>query len=185
MHCWRESRCAGLAEQPQVISLKVDSVRLNFFTTVTLLCSLSAVHAGSHNFKPSQALPQYAQECAACHMAYPPALLSADSWQRILTGLSQHYGVDASLDVAQINTIGRWLKSEAGAYKKVQTSPPDDRISQSDWFVREHRRVPTEVWRLASVKSPSQCTACHTQADQGRFDERDLRPPTGMKGGFR
>lgn len=163
----------------------MDSVQLKFFTTVTLLCSLSAVHAGSHDFKPIQALPQYAQECAGCHVAYPPALLSADSWQRIVTGLSQHYGVDASLDAAQIDTIGRWLASEAGAYKKVQTSPPEDRISRSDWFVRKHRRVDPEIWRLASVKSPAQCTACHIQADQGRFDEHDLRTPAGMKKGFR
>lgn len=153
--------------------------------TVTLLCSLSSVLAGSHNFKPVRALPLYAQECAACHVAYPPSLLSDDSWQRILTGLSQHYGVDASLDAAQINTIGLWLKSEAGTYKKIQFSPPEDRISRSDWFVREHRRVAPEVWQLTSVKSPAQCTACHSKADQGRFDERDLRTPTGMKGGFR
>lgn len=168
-----------------MISGKANSVRLNWFTTVTLLWSLGAVHAGSPDFKPVRALPQYAQECAACHVAYPPALLSADSWQRIMMGLSQHYGVDASLDTAQIAVIGQWLKSEAGTYKKVQTSPPEDRISRSSWFVREHRRVAPEVWRLTSVKSPSQCTACHTQADQGRFDERDLRMPAGMKGGFR
>ncbi len=168
-----------------MISGKANSVRFNWITTVTLLCSLGAVHAGSHDFKPVRALPQYAQECAACHVAYPPALLSADSWQRIMMGLSQHYGVDASLDAAQIDTIARWLRSEAGVYKKVQTSPPEGRISRSNWFVREHRRVAPEVWRHASVKSPAQCTACHTQADQGRFDERDLRLPAGVKGGFR
>lgn len=164
---------------------KVDFVRLDGFMAVTLLSCLGAVQAGSHDFKPVQALTQYAQECASCHVAYPPALLPADSWQRIMTGLPQHYGVDASLDTAQLETIGRWLKGEAGRYKKVQVSPPEDRISRSDWFVREHRRVSSEVWRLPSVQSPSQCTACHTQAVRGRFDERDLHMPTGMKGRFR
>ena len=166
-------------------TLQVDSVRLSFFTTLTLLSSLSAVQAGGHNFKPTQALPQYAQECAACHVAYPPALLSADSWQRIMAGLSWHYGVDASLEASQIETIARWLKSEAGRHKKVQVSPPEDRISRSNWFVREHRRVSSEVWQLPSVRSPAQCAACHSQADQGRFDEQDLRTPAGMKGGLR
>lgn len=168
-----------------MISVKVNSVRFDWLISVTVLCSQSTVQAGSHDFKPQQALPKYAQECAACHVVYPPALLSADSWQRIMTGLSRHYGVDASLEESQVETIARWLKSEAGRHKKVQVSPPEDRISRSDWFVREHRRVSSEVWQLPSVKSPSQCTACHTQADQGRFDERDLRTPIGMKGGFR
>lgn len=161
------------------------SVRFNWFITMTFLCSLSVANAGSSDFKPVQSLPLYAQECAACHVAYPPALLSADSWQRIMARISQHYGVDASLDTVQIETIGRWLKSESGTYKKVQISPPEDRISRSDWFVRKHRRVAPEVWRLASVKSPAQCTACHTQADQGLFNERELSSPAGMKGGFR
>lgn len=141
--------------------------------------------AGSQDLKPSRALPLYPQECASCHMAYPPSLLSVDSWQRIMMGLSQHYGVDASLDTAQIDKISQWLKSEAGVYKKVQTSPPEDRISKSNWFIREHRRVAPEVWQLPSVKSSAHCMACHTQADQGRFNERELRIPAGMTGSFR
>ena len=28
-------------------------------------------------------LPKYQQECAACHVAYPPGMLPADSWQRL------------------------------------------------------------------------------------------------------
>ncbi len=168
-----------------MISGKVGDMRMIFFRMMTLLCHLGVASAGSHNFKPVRALPEYRQECGACHMAYPPALLLGDSWERIMADLSHHYGTDASLDPAQVKTIERWLKSEAVAYKKVQISPPEDRISQSDWFVRKHRRISSEVWRLPSVKSPAHCAACHTQADQGRFDERELRTPTGMNGGFR
>lgn len=159
-------------------------MRLNVLIPMALLFIQTIARADSHDFKPAQPLPHYVQECAVCHMAYPPALLLADSWQRIMSGLSKHYGVDASLDAAQVATIERWLKSEAGTYKKVQPSPPEDRISRSAWFTREHRRIVPEVWRLASVKSPSQCTACHAQADQGRFTERDLRIPEGMRGRF-
>ena len=159
-------------------------MRINLFTLMALLFIHPIARAGSHDFKPAQPFPHYVQECAACHMAYPPALLLADSWQRIMSGLSQHYGVDASMDAAHVAKIERWLKSEAGTYRKVQSSPPEDRISRSAWFVREHRRIAPEVWRLASVKSPSHCTACHALADQGRFTERDLRIPQGMRGSF-
>lgn len=151
----------------------------------SLFCQLTVASAGSHRLKPALSLPAYDQECGACHVAYPPAFLLADSWQRIMARLSQHYGVDASLDSAQTKAIDQWLQREAGAYKKVQPSPPEDRISRSDWFVRKHRRVASEVWRLPSVKSSSQCNACHDQAEQASFSERELRTPAGMKGGFR
>lgn len=168
-----------------MISGKVDVVKVNFFMMMTLSCSLSVANAGNHDFKLAQALPAYRQECASCHVAYPRALLPVDSWQRIMAGLTRHYGTDASLDADQVQTIGQWLKGQAGTFTKVRDVPPEDRISRSDWFVREHRGVAPEVWQLASVKSPAQCGACHTQADQGRFNERELRTPTGMNGGFR
>jgi hypothetical protein len=160
-------------------------VRIFFLMGVAFLYHLTEASAGTHRLKPVQALSEYAQECGACHVAYPPAFLSADSWQRIMLRLSQHYGVDASLDPAQTKTIEQWLQREAGAYKKVQHSPPEDRISRSDWFVREHRRVAPEVWRLPSVQSSAQCNACHAQAEQASFSERELRTPAGMKGDFR
>lgn len=165
--------------------MKVHVMRCSTWSWFALFCAAGVAHAGSEKLQPAQALPMYGQECAACHVAYPPALLPADSWARIMGGLSQHYGVDASLDAAQVQTIGQWLQLQAGTYKKVRSQPPQDRITRSDWFVREHRQVAPKVWRLASVQSPAQCSSCHTQAEQGRFGERGLQPPEGMRGGFR
>jgi mono/diheme cytochrome c family protein len=42
------------------------------------------------NLQPQLVLPLYKQECAACHMAYPPGLLPARSWTRIMSGLDKH-----------------------------------------------------------------------------------------------
>lgn len=149
------------------------------------LCGRAGANAGDHNLQPSQVLPLYGQECAACHLAYPPALLPSDSWQRIMGGLARHYGTDASLEAAQVQAIGQWLQGQAGTYKKLRTAPEQDRITRSDWFVREHRQVPAAVWQLASVQSPAQCAACHTRAEQGSFRERELQSPAGMSGRFR
>lgn len=140
-----------------------------------------AAHAdGERQWLPAKLLPLYVQECAACHLAYPPALLPAPSWQRIMAGLSRHYGADASLEPEQVQAIGQWLQTQAGGYKKVRGAPPQDRITRSDWFLREHREVPGSVWHLPSVRSPAQCAACHSQAEQGRYGERSLRRPAGM-----
>jgi mono/diheme cytochrome c family protein len=123
-------------------------------------------------------LPKYAQECAACHIAYSPGLLPAASWQRLMSHLPQHYGTDASLDAATVAELAGWLEANAGAYKRVASAPPpEDRITRSAWFVRKHDEVPAATWTRAAVKSPANCMACHTQADQGDFRERNIRIP--------
>ncbi len=126
---------------------------------------------------PSPVPPVYTQECAACHLAYPPGLLPAASWRRTLNGLSRHYGTDASLDAAAALQISNWLEAHAGTYKRVREEPPEDRITRSAWFERKHRQVDAAVWRRPSVRSPANCSACHAQADQGDFSERQLRIP--------
>jgi len=126
---------------------------------------------------PAQVLPLYKQECAACHTPYPPGLLPSASWRRIMGGLERHYGTDASLEAAQVQQINTWLTTHAGTFKRVRDEPPEDRITRSAWFVREHREVEAAVWKRKSVQSAAQCSACHSQADAGRFGERELRIP--------
>jgi mono/diheme cytochrome c family protein len=123
-------------------------------------------------------LPRYQQECAACHVAYPPGLLPAASWQRIMASLSKHFGTDASLDEAAVREINAWLQQHAGSGRRA-VEPPQDRITQSDWFLREHnaREVPPALWKSAAVGRASNCAACHTDAEQGRFSERAIRLP--------
>lgn len=122
----------------------------------------------------------YTQECAACHTAYAPGLLPAESWRRIVGGLDRHYGSDASLDAATVAQLGAWLQAHASTYKRVREAPPDDRITRSDWFERKHRRVDAAVWRHPSVKSPAQCAACHPGAEHGRFDDDDVKFPAAL-----
>jgi hypothetical protein len=130
--------------------------------------------------QPRTALPIYKQECAACHMAYPPGLLPAKSWVRIMGGLDKHYGSDASLDPAAVQQISRWLQLEAGTYKRVAEAPPEDRITRSAWFVSKHRKLDPQVWKHASVKSAANCAACHTGADRGDFDDDGVKMPAGL-----
>jgi len=122
-------------------------------------------------------LPAYQQECVACHMAYPPGLLPAASWARIMQGLDRHYGTDASLDAATVRQISTWLQTNAGTYKRVHEAPPEDRITQSVWFERKHREVQAAVWKRPSVGGRANCMACHTRADKGDFDDDNIRIP--------
>lgn len=122
-------------------------------------------------------LPKYQQECAACHVAYPPGLLPAASWQRVMANLPRHYGADASLEAAALEELTAWLQANAGSRKRVREQPPEDRISRAAWFVREHEKVPAAAWKLPAVKSAANCNACHRQAEQGDFNERAVRIP--------
>jgi hypothetical protein len=155
--------------------IRSNSKKFSLALTAGLLVNAQADPVGSR----VTPLPQYQQECAACHMAYPPGLLPAASWQRLMGSLNKHYGTDASLDAASASNISGWLKANAGSYKRVSEEPPQDRITRSAWFLRKHRdgEVPAGVWKRASVGSPANCAACHAQAAQGNFNEHAVKIP--------
>jgi hypothetical protein len=143
-----------------------------------LLGPALAAHADEgHRVARLPLLPKYQQECASCHVAFAPGLLPAESWQRLLGNLSRHFGVDASLDPASTKELSTWLSASAGASRRAREAPPGDRITKAAWFVREHNEVSASTWKSASVKSPSNCSACHAQADQGDFNEDNVRIP--------
>ena len=146
---------------------------------LTLLLA-AAAQADSGRQMPLDVPKAYTQECGACHTAYPPGLLPARSWRRVMDGLLRHYGTDASLDAKTVQQLDTWLQAHAGTYKRVAEAPPQDRITRSAWFERKHRQVEPAVWQLPSVKSAANCAACHGDADSGRFDDDALRLPEGL-----
>lgn len=122
-------------------------------------------------------LPSYQQECATCHMAYPPGLLPAPSWRRLMSELPHHFGSDASLDAATTQAISAWLEENAGTSRRLREAAAPDRITTSAWFRRQHDEVPAAVWKRASVNSAANCAACHPRAEQGDFNEHAVRIP--------
>jgi Dihaem cytochrome c len=117
----------------------------------------------------------YRDECGSCHVAYPPGLLPAGSWQRLMSDLPRHYGTDASLEEPVRQSLAIWL--DANASRKRLEMPPQDRITKSRWFVREHDEVPSDAWGRASIKTAANCSACHQGAAQGDYDEHGVRIP--------
>ena len=152
-----------------------------YLLPAALLCStLPFAHADGGSAMPRNVPLAYTQECAACHLAYPPGMLPSASWQRMMGQLKTHYGTDASLDAATLQQLSAWLQDHAGTYKRVAEAPPQDRITRSAWFERKHRAIAPQVWALASVKSAANCAACHTKAEQGFFDDDHLQYPAGL-----
>ena len=117
-------------------------------------------------------------ECTSCHIGYAPGLAGEANWRGIMGGLDKHFGVDASIDEKSRQTISAWLIGHAAKGSRYASASPEFRISTSRWFVRQHDEVSSKVWRRASVKSPSNCGACHGGADKGDFDEDRVRIPS-------
>ncbi len=51
----------------------------------------------------------YKTECGDCHMAYPPSMLPAASWQDMMGALEDHFGDNAELDAATADQIAAFL----------------------------------------------------------------------------
>jgi hypothetical protein len=155
-----------------------DTLRRAVIGATALLCFVQMAHADDHRRAASvPPLPKYKEECASCHIAYPPGMLPAASWPRLMDNLTRHFGTDASLDPDTVKQLTAWLTTHAGTYKRVRDDPPEDRITRSPWFVRKHDDISASVWKQPAVKSAANCTACHTRADQGDFNEHNVRIP--------
>ena len=113
-------------------------------------------------------------ECASCHVAYPPRLLTAPAWRRLMSGLDRHFGTDASVDAQTARAIGAFLEQNAGTGRRATDTL---RITEGRWFLRKHDEVPAVVWKTPAVKSAANCEACHVDAARGGFSERNVRIP--------
>lgn len=123
--------------------------------------------------------PVWKAECGSCHIAYPPRFLSADNWQRMMSGLDKHFGANAILDPKTNKDILDFLQRYAAA--DARKSAASMRISDTPWFNRKHREISRNDWFDPSIKSRSNCTACHVNAERGDWSERGVRMPGGRR----
>jgi len=126
----------------------------------------------------------YVSECGSCHMAYPAQLLTPAGWSVVMGGLEDHFGENAELDSASLAEISQYLLQTSGQqqghYRKLGNPPQDTAIRVTEWpaFKQTHEDIPQRlVTNNDKVKSFSQCSACHEQAEKGWFDEDHVRIP--------
>lgn len=144
-----------------------------------LLCTFAWIAAASMPALASDRWPvpvneTWRTECGACHVPYPPGRLPARSWRAVMDGLSRHFGTDASLDPQAAAEVAGFLEQHAG---RDPGGPTLLRVTETRWFLREHRKVSPEVWRKPPVGSPANCAACHPAAERGEYDDDTVRLP--------
>ncbi|WP_291994194.1 diheme cytochrome c [Candidatus Accumulibacter sp. ACC003] len=135
---------------------------------------------GSHYFAPVTD-PVVKEECGSCHLAFPPSMLPAGSWQRMMGDLKNHFGDDASVDAATAAHITDYLVANAGdtggrrygdkLLRGTSTTNAPLRITELSRWLREHREVSAREWQHKDVRSKANCVACHAAAERGYYDD--------------
>ncbi|MEW5773265.1 MAG: hypothetical protein AB1916_07030 [Thermodesulfobacteriota bacterium] len=107
----------------------------------------------------------YTEGCGGCHMPYPPQLLPARSWERILDGLADHFGTPVELTASQRDDIRKHLVAGAGTGKMKKENSL--RITETGWFKYEHN----ELRNRNSSPNMADCQSCHPDAIKGKFED--------------
>ncbi len=159
-------------------------MKLSGFSAVVTGCLISIGAHADNMPMPADAPAAFKTECSSCHLAFPPRLLPADDWRRVMAALDRHYGDNASLDDRTRKQIEDFLVRNAGSASSNRPGPGTGnppRLTGTPWFQHKHREVSAQVWRDPKVKSAANCSACHTGAEQGRYGENEITMPGGRR----
>lgn len=131
--------------------------------------------------------PVWKSECASCHQLYHPGLLPQRSWQKMMGGLKNHFGENASLDDKAKQEIEKFLVANSAensdnrrARKFLQSIGSTEtplRISETAYFKRKHSEISSATFQRKSIGSAANCMACHANAEKGYFDEHEVKIP--------
>lgn len=147
-----------------------------------------ALVAGPDGIRPLEKSEIYEEECGSCHNAFSPTLLPAKSWEKVLAGLDDHFGDDATLPEETAAEIREYLV--AFSAERAFSEPSKKLLSSSDgqsalritgisYWKEKHSDLSDEVYSRKSVSSRTNCAACHPGAPLGSFEDRDISIPKG------
>ncbi|MCP4671094.1 MAG: hypothetical protein GY857_07290, partial [Desulfobacula sp.] len=121
-----------------------------------------------------------------CHFLYQPELLPSDSWIRLLANLDDHFEEMVELDDDSKKIIGDYLKSNSAEYSsakravKIMRSLRNQvplRITDIPYIKEKHHEVSPDVLKLEAIGSLSNCSACHTTAEDGIYEDDNVIIP--------
>ena len=129
---------------------------------------------------PIPAFTPYTQQCNVCHFAYPPGMLPAGSWKKLLDDMPQHFTGQVMINVDTQEEISQWLQANAGTFALVNEEPPQNRITKSAWWTKIHmdnKKIPASVWKKPTISKGSSCVTCHLTAPKGAYNAKTVQVP--------
>jgi Dihaem cytochrome c len=115
---------------------------------------------------PAQDNVAWRSECSACHVPFPPSLLTSGDWLETMANLDQHFGVDASLAPQVQAEISAYLKQNGASDWSSARRVVVPRITTTPRF-EEHHRSAIRLWLKGRVRLLSDCGSCHKEAGAG------------------
>jgi len=154
-------------------------MRRKFYGRLALAAglALSMVNQIAHAqalIKPPAAPPAAMQECADCHMLYPPQMLPQRSWNTLLKQLAGHFGDNATVPEGEQAEIAAYLSANAadgpattGRGKLYMSGIADDvtpnRITSTPWWNQVHADYDFGGGKHIDMKIAPRCLACHSK----------------------
>ena len=122
----------------------------------------------------------YQKECGSCHFAFQPALLPSGSWKKLMAGLEDHFGDNATLDAATGQEITDYLVKNAAefsnskrSYKILRSLKGTEplRITEVPYIKQEHHEISPRTLERKKITSLANCNVCHQQAAKGIYED--------------
>src|SRR6266404_3955686 len=125
------------------------------------------------------------EQCGDCHHPFHPSLLPRASWAVMMANLADHFGEDASMPRAKQEEITAYLERYAAeawdtrAAQRFKFTSPNEPLSitATPAWQGFHRHLDPAVFSSLSIRARSNCVACHSDADSGRFDPQAISLP--------
>lgn len=156
---------------------------------VIMGAALTFLTATAHAADSAEAL--HKKECGSCHTPYQAYFLPAASWEKVMAGLSKHFGENAELAAEDQAAIKQYLVANAADHtsdkrgsrvmKSLAGHESPMRLTEVPYIINKHHEVPKSVFaNNPQLKNLSNCGACHPRAAAGNYDENEVKIP-GMK----
>lgn len=131
----------------------------------------------------------YATDCGECHTPYPPFMLPEKSWHRIMDKLNDHFNeriTENNISMGARASIREYLiansaehSSREMAFKMLDSI--GDRAPKSTskvmYWRETHKDIDPSVYKRESIKTPSNCAACHQYFEYGLLDDTYIKIP--------
>ncbi|MFQ5353307.1 MAG: hypothetical protein ACE5DR_00030 [Thermodesulfobacteriota bacterium] len=130
----------------------------------------------------------YIEECGSCHFVFQPWLLPARSWELMMEGSEDHFGEDLALEKEGAEEILAYLVANSMEYaaprnkrarkmmRRLPAEPPLS-ITELPYIKKKHRKIKAKVLQRDSIRTLSNCVACHRTADRGKYDDDNVKIP--------
>jgi len=143
---------------------------------------------GSHSGSSKKIIKNtvYQDTCGECHFAYQPDLMPAPSWTALMKSLDDHFGETITLDDDSIKTIADYLNTNSAENSRIKRGAKiikslknkiPMRITETPYLLHEHHEISPNVFNRESIKSFANCVACHTTAEDGIYDDDNVKIP--------